>query len=75
MDSKAKTLLKEALELSEEDRASILEALGESLETDGYRPLSPKWVREVNRRIKVLEEGQSEVVSAGAVYLKLGSNV
>lgn len=61
MGSEARKILKQALALSSEERAAILEALGESLES-GQQDLSPEWKAEVERRIAAVERGESKLI-------------
>lgn len=55
MTSAANKVLEEALSLSEDERAEIIEALSESLMPV---ELSPEWQTEIKSRIAQLESGE-----------------
>ena len=61
MSSEAKKLLVQALALSEDERASLVEALGESLEPQNDS-LPPEWNDEIRRRIDAVERGESKLI-------------
>ncbi|MEM9494261.1 MAG: addiction module protein [Myxococcota bacterium] len=62
MTVEAAQLLRDALELSEEDRMELMTAL-----SDSFKPppaeLSPEWKQELENRIDQLERGEVEPVS------------
>lgn len=61
MGSEAQKLLEEALALPSEERAALLEALGESLEPSDDT-LSPEWKTEIESRIAAVERGDSKLI-------------
>lgn len=66
MNSTAKKLLDEALCLPEEERASLVDALNESLQI-AKADLSPEWQAEIARRIDAVERGESHLVAGDEV--------
>ena len=66
MGSEARKILEQALALPSEERAAILEALGESLEP-GEEVLNPEWKAEVERRIAAVERGESKLIPGDEV--------
>ena len=61
MGSEARKILEQALALPSEERAALLEAIGESLEPDGEF-LSPEWKAEIENRIAAVERGDSKLI-------------
>ncbi len=61
MTSATKKILEEALALPEEERAALVSALNESLETPAD-DLSPEWKAEIARRIEAVERGESRLI-------------
>lgn len=61
MTSATKKILEEALALPEEERAALVSALNESLETVAD-DLSPEWKAEIARRIEAVERGESRLI-------------
>ncbi len=70
MGSEARKILEQALALPSEERASLLEALGESLEP-GNDTLSPEWKSEIESRIAAVERGESKLISGDEVEARL----
>jgi putative addiction module component (TIGR02574 family) len=64
----ARKLLDEALALSAEERAALVEALSESLEPVA---LSAEWQDEIQRRIAAIERGETQLVSWEDVRARL----
>jgi putative addiction module component (TIGR02574 family) len=64
-------LLKELLDLKDEDRAEFAGLLIESLDKDIESGVEPAWRQEVERRIESLERGESDTVSWEDVKEKL----
>jgi len=61
MSSVAKKILEQALALPTEERAALIDALGDSLEpSDG--DLTPEWKTEIARRIEAVERGESQLI-------------
>ena len=67
--SAAKKILDEALALPEEDRATIVDALSESLRD--LEELSPEWRAEIARRIDAIERGESRVIPGDEVEARI----
>jgi putative addiction module component (TIGR02574 family) len=61
MTSATKKILEEALALPEDERAALVSALNESLET-AADDLSPEWKAEIARRIEAVERGESRLI-------------
>lgn len=66
MGSEARDILKQALALPSEERAALVEALGESLEPADDR-LSPEWKAEIASRIAAVERGVSKLIPGDEV--------
>lgn len=63
------SLLKDALKLSPEERASLVEALDQSvLEAFGEEPVEAAWLAEVKRRTADRRAGRSRPQSWAEVY-------
>ena len=67
--STAKKILDEALALPE-DRAALVDALSESLETL-EDDLSPEWKAEIARRIDAVERGESRLIPGDEVDARI----
>ncbi len=61
VSSAAKKLLEQALLLPREERATLVEALNQSLEETGAQ-LHPEWHCEIMRRIEAVERGDSSLI-------------
>ncbi len=70
MTSTAKKILDEALALPEQDRAALVDALSESLETF-EDDLSAEWKTEITRRIKAIERGESRLIPGDEVEAQI----
>lgn len=66
MTSATKKILEDALALSEEQRATLVAALNESLETT-EDDLTPEWKAEIARRIEAVERGDSPLIPGDEV--------
>ena len=66
MTSATKKILEDALALSEEQRATLVAALNESLETS-EGDLTPAWKAEIARRIEAVERGDSRLIPGDEV--------
>ena len=62
MDTRVRTVLDEALRLSEPDRAALVDALLESLEPAADAQVETAWRAEIRRRIEEVESGEVETV-------------
>ena len=63
MTKNAETLLRDALDLDESERAEIAAALLESLEPDAdEHEIELAWREEVRRRIAAVDSGQAELI-------------
>ena len=56
-------LLKELLNLKEEDRAEFAGLLIESLDSDIEEGVESAWVQEIERRMESLDNGETQTVS------------
>lgn len=70
MGSEARKILEQALALPAEERAALLEALGESLEP-GDDTLSPEWKAEIESRIAAVERGESKLIPGDEVEARI----
>ena len=70
MTSTSKKILNEALALPEEDRAALVDALNESLETP-ENDLRPEWKAEITRRIEAVERGESRLIPGDEVEARI----
>ena len=70
MSSEAHKILEQALALPANERASLVEALGNSLEGDG-ESLRPEWITEIERRIVAVESGDSRLIPGDEVEAKI----
>jgi putative addiction module component (TIGR02574 family) len=66
----AKKVLEIALALPEEERAAIVDALNDSLES--RKPtLGPGWAEEIERRISAVERGESRLIPGDEVTARV----
>ena len=70
MTSATKKILEDALALSEEQRATLVAALNESLETT-EDDLTPEWKAEIARRIEAVERGDSPLIPGDEVESRI----
>ena len=70
MTSATKKILEDALALSEEQRATLVAALNESLETT-EDDLTPQWKAEIARRIEAVERGDSRLIPGDEVEARI----
>ncbi|MGB8329857.1 MAG: addiction module protein [Polyangiales bacterium] len=70
MTSATKKVLEDALALSEEQRATLVAALNESLETTEDE-LTPQWKAEIARRIEAVERGESRLIPGDEVEARI----
>ncbi len=70
MGSEARKILQQALALPSEERAALLEALGESLEP-GDDVLGPEWKAEIEKRIAAVERGESKLIPGDEVEARI----
>ncbi|MGB8224216.1 MAG: addiction module protein [Polyangiales bacterium] len=70
MTSATKKILEDALALSEEQRATLVAALNESLETT-EDDLTPQWKAEIARRIEAVERGDSRLIPGDEVDARI----
>jgi len=68
--SATKKILEDALALSEEQRATLVAALNESLETT-EDDLTPQWKAEIARRIEAVERGDSRLIPGDEVDARI----
>ena len=70
MTSATKKILEDALALSDEQRATLVAALNESLETT-EDDLTPEWKAEIARRIEAVERGDSPLIPGDEVEARI----
>ena len=70
MTSTTKKILEDALALPEEQRATLVAALNESLETT-EDDLTPEWKAEIARRIEAVERGDSRLIPGDEVEARI----
>lgn len=70
MTSATKKILEDALALPEEQRATLVAALNESLETT-EDDLTPQWKAEIARRIEAVERGDSRLIPGDEVEARI----
>ncbi len=70
MTSATKKILEDALALPEEQRATLVAALNESLETT-EDDLTPQWKAEIARRIEAVERGDSRLIPGDDVEARI----
>lgn len=63
MSLKVEALLEQALELPNEDRLQLAEALLSSVGSAGAPPFDPEWLTEVKRRAARLDRGEGKLSS------------
>jgi putative addiction module component (TIGR02574 family) len=68
--AEAKKIFEQALALSEDERAALIEALSESLQ-GAEEDLSVEWKTEIARRIEAVERGESRLIPADEVEARL----
>jgi putative addiction module component (TIGR02574 family) len=68
--SATKKILEDALALSDEQRATLVAALNESLETT-EDDLTPEWKAEIARRIEAVERGDSRLIAGDEVEARI----
>jgi putative addiction module component (TIGR02574 family) len=71
MGQNAQRILSEAMELSLEERASIAEQLIQSLDGPPDENVEAAWQKEVERRIKEIDNGEVELLDWEEVRAKL----
>lgn len=62
MTHKAESLLREALELSESERAEIAGRLLESIEPEPDAEVEAAWAAEIDRRVRSIDAGEVELI-------------
>jgi putative addiction module component (TIGR02574 family) len=63
MQKRTKRILDEALELPEPERAELVEILATTLEEDIYhQEMHPDWGPEIERRMRNIREGRTELI-------------
>lgn len=62
MTRNAEDLLRQALELSEAERAEIAGVLLESLEPPAEAGVEEAWHKEVERRLRAIDAGEAELI-------------
>ncbi len=62
MTTQANQLLKAALQLSEEERETMIQHLMDSLKGDAPAEVDDSWRREVSRRVKEMKDGTATMV-------------
>lgn len=60
MTSAAQSILKQALDLADEERAEIVGALVESLDPRQDADVETAWRSEIRRRLEVIDSGEAE---------------
>ena len=70
MTDAAKKILEDALALPEEQRATLVAALNESLEA-AEDDLTPQWKAEIARRVEAVERGESRLVPGDEVEARI----
>jgi len=66
-----KQIFREAAELSEDDRATLAGLLIESLDPQPTAAVKMAWSREIERRVREVDEGSVELVSWEEVRAEL----
>jgi putative addiction module component (TIGR02574 family) len=66
-----KELIREAAELPESDRATLAGAMLESLEPSPTPEVKAAWSREIERRVREIDEGSVELVDWEEVRAEL----
>ncbi len=68
MPTPLEQLASQAIALSPEDRARLADLLLASLPDEADEPLDEAWDLEIQRRLKAVESGTAELVSAADVH-------
>jgi len=63
MESEINEIIKSAMSLPSNLRASVAEMLLESLDYEDDFPVSKEWLNEIERRCKEIDEGKVELIS------------
>lgn len=71
MATSATELLKQALELKEEERAELASLLIESLDEPAEEGVEAAWVKEIERRMAELDSGSAKILPWDEVREKL----
>lgn len=71
MASKTTKIVEEALHLPREARAFLAEKLIESLDREEHFEISAKWMEEIRRRCKEIDNGTVELIPAERVLNEL----
>jgi hypothetical protein len=71
MGGAKETIRKELLELEPRERAEVAEDAIRSLAETSYGELTPAWEREIQERLRAVEDGSAEVILAGDVFREL----
>ena len=71
MTSAAKKLLEQALNLSEEERERLAEALFATLQREAPEDVALAWDEEVRRRVRAAERGETSARDWDEVYREL----
>lgn len=66
-----KRIIEEAMQLPANSRASIAEALLESLDFEEDFPISQEWLEEIRKRCGDIDRGDAELLDSKAVLKKL----
>lgn len=64
-------LLQQALTLTKEERAALVEALADSLVEDEDDPIGPEWKDEIARRIEAVERGDAHAIPGDEVEARI----
>ena len=75
MSRTASELLREALDLSQEDRADLINSLIESFDSETDANVEDAWIMEVNRRTEELDRGAVKAIPWPDVLRKLSSDL
>lgn len=75
MTQAAHSILKDALSLTENDRALLAGVLLESLESDHDEDVEQAWVAEVSRRVAELDAGAMETLPLETVIAQLKQRI
>ena len=70
MTAEAKKIFEQALGLPDEDRASLIDALTDSLQGT-EADLGPEWTAEIARRIEAVERGESRLIPGDEVEARI----
>lgn len=71
MSRRIEDLYREAVELSESERAELAGLLLESLETEPDADVEAAWAEEIERRVRDIDEGKVETVPWDEVRAEL----